>query len=498
MLRRFRNVAFDCLSAEEEAVISALLEAHQRLLVEERMADRHANMQGFLRCVEVAAAELGVQTADRGYRISFSANYRALFPDTTRRYRADVLEASADQHAAIWVNGDKFELSGEAVSQAEGLQLSVAALRAMMCRWQAGTIAPRHELVSMLEHLDAAWARFEQSYVTELIAIENKSRQLLQLAVQQEHRARHCELAQQREAQRDLVGSIARLNAVANFKRKGRDDLDAEILFRAQEVADAPTSEAQPGGVEGARAARLLARDVISAFEAMCKYLREVSQCMERVDPHLCNNSGLVERLVDWEESWEVGDRFVREPEMLAATCSCVGSLSRARRLAPALATMLESCEAELFMVLPRLLCLFFADEPQGPLAALVRRLLPHRCPGLEQVGPKIVEFAAEYSSILSALADNGLSDDRARHSAAEAAREALVCRAVAGSDASDSLQPCEEPRPGVEDLMRRLEGWSLELQRHCAEDWNQCSAVLCHCLAQQDGVKTHADDFQV
>jgi hypothetical protein len=38
-----------------------------------------------------------------------------------------------------------------------------------------------------------------------------------------------------------------------------------------------------------------------------------------------------------------------------------------------------------------------------------------------------------------------------------------------------------------VEALMRTVEGWSLELQRHCPEDWNECSTVLVRCLAEQE-----------
>eukprot|EP00913_Durusdinium_trenchii_P024944 g23412.t1 len=66
-------------------------------------------------------------------------------------------------------------------------------------------------------------------------------------------------------------------------------------------------------------AARILAKDVLDSFTAMREYLREVGRCLERVDPHLCNNVGLVARLVDWEESWEVGTRYVQQEKMLTA-----------------------------------------------------------------------------------------------------------------------------------------------------------------------------------
>lgn len=36
-----------------------------------------------------------------------------------------------------------------------------------------------------------------------------------------------------------------------------------------------------------------------------------------------------------------------------------------------------------------------------------------------------------------------------------------------------------------IEDMMRALEPWSMELQRHCPDDWNQCSSILVQCLTR-------------
>merc|ERR1719473_1777640 len=98
-------------------------------------------------------------------------------------------------------------------------------------------------------------------------------------------------------------------------------------------------------------AARILATDVVESFDAMREYLREVERCLERVDPHLCNNVGLVARLVDWEESWEVGARYVQHTPLLNALCDLVAEIRSAQRLAPALTSMCDECDVELFMV---------------------------------------------------------------------------------------------------------------------------------------------------
>ena len=90
------------------------------------------------------------------------------------------------------------------------------------------------------------------------------------------------------------------------------DGVTEEVMLGTGSVMDCTV--AQSGRFPGldaspclkTRIAHILATDVVDSFSAMREYLREVELCLERVDPHLCNNAGLVARLVDWEESWEV------------------------------------------------------------------------------------------------------------------------------------------------------------------------------------------------
>merc|ERR1719379_2435780 len=110
----------------------------------------------------------------------------------------------------------------------------------------------------------------------------------------------------------------------------------------------------------------------------MRTYFREVARCLERVDPHLSSNVGLVSRLVDWEESWEVGLRYVQHSRLLHAVCDVVSEIRQAQRLVPALTSMCEDCDVELFLVLPRIIWLRFLAEPSN-LTPLLKNLLPHK-----------------------------------------------------------------------------------------------------------------------
>jgi len=319
----------------------------------------------FLSKLEAAADALRLPVAPRGYRTGFSVNYRALFPDGGRHYRVDILEASLDYHQTIWVNGDKFELSEAAVGFALDLQRGLAMLGSLLglCRAAASGVRPspplsvRSELAAALTSVDTAWAGFESKYIADLIAIEDQARQLVVRAVEAEQRLRRCEAMQHQDgspelaeehahARRKLVEQIAKLNAVANHKRKGRDDLSCDILESALQVLKSSDASkaVESSSSSSSSAAQVLADDIVGAFEAIRKYLREVNLCLERVDPHLCNNNGLVARLCDWEDSWEVGGRYVKCPLLRAALCDVVAKIIDIQRLMPSLRTMIE-CE---------------------------------------------------------------------------------------------------------------------------------------------------------
>jgi hypothetical protein len=528
MLRKAFGNSSDTLSTSEEAALTRLSGAHQRLLTEEGRLDMkseagyHACSQ-FLDALDVSARALKLDAAPRTYRAEFTINYRTLFPDEARNYRVDVLEASAEQYAVIWVNGDKFEFSAEAMRRAETLQRAWTELKMHLNRWNMSAEHPRmhvkptrSELQSTLLAVDYAWASFEHKYITELIAIEEKARQLIVDAIKHEQALQQmekdpCETKvthqpKYREEVSRLVKCIARLNARANVRRKGRDDLGVEILFGAQTTLQRCDDAEQGGdGTETLSAARILATDVVDSFAAMRQYLKEVDKCLERVDPHLCNNVGLVTRLVDWEESWEVGARYVQHEPLLGAVCDVVTQVRAAQRLAPALVDMCNDCDVELFLVLPRIIWLRFLVEPVTQ-TELLKSLLPHRFPEIkDSAGEKSVRvWDAELASFIEKFqkVERIFNAGGGRSSPHPSAWKSLVKRVVSGESGDNTYGNVSprtrlEAQPAMEDLMRDLEWYSIELQRHCPEDWNQCSAILVQCLTG-DATESKREPFRV
>jgi hypothetical protein len=449
---------------------------------------------------------LGCEVAPRTYRSDFTANYHALFPDGERHYRADVLEASMEQQSSIWVNGEKFELSGEAVTHAAKLQQSWLEVGILLDRWastpQAALKPRRCEVVATLNALDQAWSCFEHKYIADLINIEHRARGLLVQAIEMENQLilveRGCDEGigeeQLQEAQRHLIACIAHLNSVANVRGKGRSDLQARILHSALEVLRKDFAGSAREDYTTARAAAyIIAGDVVASFDAMRSYLQEVAVCLERVDPHLSNNVGLVARLEDWEESWEVGGRYLQNAPLLDAVCDLVAEIRGAQQVAPALTTMCDDCDAELFLILPRMVVLCFAADPARMGTELLRTLLPHRFhSGGEEPCAELVKLSAQFLRLADLIGANRKS----RQTPREEAWRLAMKRSVSGV----AFEPSDldvEIHSALEDLMRNAESWSLELQRHCATDWNQCSAMLLHCLSEVTK-KERAASFQV
>merc|ERR1719428_569939 len=116
----------DTLTATEEAAVGHLANAHGELLVDgnrvtTKSEEAYAACSSFLSALDTASRTLRVEAASRSYRSQFTINYRALYPDEEQNYRVDVLEASAEQSAVIWVNGEKFEFSAVVMRCAEAL-----------------------------------------------------------------------------------------------------------------------------------------------------------------------------------------------------------------------------------------------------------------------------------------------------------------------------------------------------------------------------------------
>jgi hypothetical protein len=244
-----------------------------------------------------------------------------------------------------------------------------------------------------------------------------------------------------------FLDSLGKLNSVANTQGKGRDSFDAEVLIRAMSERSAPSIL---GNECTQQTTSVLCSEIFDSFGSMRDYLRKVAKQLERVDPHLSNNAGLASRLADWEGCYELGTLYVRRVATLRSLCFWVSELDQARARSAKMSSMLESCDAELFLVLPRLLWLSFLRDPRS------------------------------HSEVLSALLPSSFTEAKAGLQAAFSVvqwmpSEELLRHVVSG--------PGSSSMSSVERFLLDLERLSMELQRSNPREWNRISHTAVQCL---------------
>lgn len=369
-ISRVRN-AISGEDSNELKQINELVLAHQTLPLNERGEVDTRSEAGmacctkFLEVLVATAARLGAEASDRSYRKEFSRNYRILFPDSKRRYRVDVLEASLEQLDCFWVNGVQFKLCEQVMNAGDALTAAWRDLGDLLRRWASGRRGRSAEVRELLGRVDAAWSRFECPYIRELIKIEEQARGIVL----------------------DVI------------------ELDKKVCLVEESSGKDASDDAQ--------AARVIAEGLVGAFEALRRYFRQAAQHLERVDPYLANNAGLVQRLVDYEESWEVANRYLSQPPMLAGLHAAVRRLGALLRREPAFEAMVQDCDAELFMVLPRLMWLFFLQTPSEH-ASLMGSILPDCLSfgqGALEPDATLEAFVRQFRHLTEALSDRFAAD---------------------------------------------------------------------------------------
>lgn len=111
-----------------------------------------------------------------------------------------------------------------------------------------GLVEVISEIKEALEDFDLNWVTYEQLYVIELMLIEQDARRYITEAIEIEKDITSAEVRERakgkimvecpeyKKNRGKLVSILNKINAVANPEGKGRDDLQAEILFTAESL----------------------------------------------------------------------------------------------------------------------------------------------------------------------------------------------------------------------------------------------------------------------
>jgi len=437
--------------------------------------DFQARLTAALQCAQV-------QAAPRGYRAAWTEKYQRLLGDGTGDddilYNYDVLAAAINELQPLSVNGDVYYFSQTAKCRAKELRQEVSALNVTLRCCLAGVFPQKQTWTAALAAVDTGWAAFEEVYVQELMKVEQMARRPLQEAVELELRLSCVEVLASESAvhaaHEALVSAVARLNTIANPRGKGRGDLRADVLRTAVAATLREDGDLQQTAHGKANEASVvLARRVLQSFKSLRKYLSALEGKIDTMDPMLGKNPRLAERLEDWESSWEVGDKYLLHAGRRNSLCQVVNQVEALHLASVRFAELCESCDAELFFILPRIVLIVFLLDPAAH-EELVRDLLPDKF--LQGGG-----FATDVASLLSRLQFvrdlAGSVDDTWK-----ALELVLVAGPSCQLESMDS-EAASPPAGSIREFARELEGLSMELQRTSPQEWNQFSGVLMNCF---------------
>ncbi|CAJ1434054.1 unnamed protein product [Effrenium voratum] len=495
----------------------------------------HAHLDAFAKSLQEAMEELQVPLADRGFRKNFSRNYKILFQANPNGYRVEVLESVLDLCADIYVNRRMWYISGLAMRKGYLLQQRLSQLFSLLEKAddekrddlrrlledldQAWMDFEKHYITDLIDiesearqpladccALEAQLRKLEETDTRShtqapsdgssrrrlsvhrfpsvevdceaapnaMPSISTISQWLVGRAASAQSAAPELGLAQlarsateRREMMEELLKKVGEVNSCANFRGRGRPVMSYHVLEAAAEDFLQIQEVSSP-----ALAARMaFVEQVLNGFLHLRSYLFDMKDRMLEIDPQLRNNVKLQNCLVAWEDAWELGSRLLRPKEVCEALCSVVAQMAEVHQSCASFASMVDTQESELFLVLPRLvlLCALSAPEVRAPLAAT---LLPSHFRAKDCRSAPLLGLCFSRDSSESSEWDDLLQSFRGlekKHSWEELVRCAL--------------QGPGEAQGELHLFLSRLEAMCFELQRSRSEEWNSCCSLLLRCM---------------
>eukprot|EP00439_Symbiodinium_sp_Y106_P026098 s2197_g3.t1 len=455
--------------------------------------------QRFLAQLEIVATLLRVDLTDRSYRNNFTPNYRVLF-DRRRLYIYELFNCFDCEPIFARQKGKLLKRCYHDL------------LETVDAYFLVGAIPDLEKMRTLLARFDKTW---------ELFKIEAEARAPVVRAMQLEHKLRSLEASdtpqlevlvssirdrpptrynERFEVLKQLVQLTAGLNNCANVAGRGRYDLSMDVLVAAADRWALAKSLKPSNELETyhCKVQRVLSSRVLQHFADLRKYFGSISDIWKEVDPQLCNNRKLVDALAAWEVAWELGNRSLLKQDVLQSFSSCAAMTldaghaygRDAQRLAPSLPRLIDTRDAELFLILPRLVLLNALRAPSQ--SGLLRELLPHQFAECAEAEAKEEHgkakegraegTEAEFPSRLSELKQDFQEVQKSLVRASASDRDFLTRRVISGPSAES------EGDEKLHNFLLALEGLSVELQRYRPTDWNQTCSALLECIEAASG----------
>ena len=214
-------------------------------------------------------------------------------------YLTEILDSAQEAFPYLYVNGEKYVFSKQVIETGKKLFKNFCQLLfdtkesyQRICEEQSYQAICEliEEIKSMLEEFDTNWVEYEKLYVIELMLIEQDARRYIQEAIDIEKEITSAEVRERAKGKimvecsdynknrKKLVEVINKINAVANPDGKGRDDLEADILFQSEGIC-------RRISMQQSKAVRKLAENIRKSFQALRQLFRKYEENIEGVDP---------------------------------------------------------------------------------------------------------------------------------------------------------------------------------------------------------------------
>lgn len=235
---------------------------------------------------------------------------------------------------------------------------------------------------------------------------------------------------------KELVEIFCKINSVANYEGKGRDDLGVEILVAAENALREN---------EKSKAIKKLASKIEDSFNKFRATFRRYEQCVELIDPQLRNNRDLVESLVQFEDTWTKGKFFFLDRDIMNLLIEFSNLVESLGKKYKDVKEKLESMDADVFIIVPSMAILKSLKDKDERIYTFCDK-------PLDKVFEDLKEKTSDLTNEAYTAIEKGLLDKE---------------------NDEKSLNGIKLTKEKLNELINEIKGAAMILQRSRPADWN-------------------------
>lgn len=417
---------------------------------------------------------------DRSYRLLFPEEYQDLFEDGSLFYLPEILDSAQDDTSFYILNGETFLFTEEVIQCGNNLYTSFTALLENLNGFvikikeeflYSGIKEIKSNISELLVEFDRKWVKYEEKIINEIITIERKSRRLIFEGIKVEMELTHYELRanvrgkilyddrEYNKVRDQFIKIIIELNTVANTEGKGRDDLNIDILLKAERVLR-QVSDSKSRGM------RKLAESIKTSLFGLRVLFRQYNQCVEGVNPQLKYNKELVDALYEFEINWEKGKEYLMDQFKYHQLLSFSQTIEvlKEKYSKYQISELLDSSDPTIFLSLPSIIILQSLSERKQ------MEIVNEYIPNLLSPNDENQHLYNQLKTVKSII-DNQVLDPYCTYNLLE---RYILFDNTRDQDIIDTEIEKYIQMPQLEEFKKNIKILSMQLQRYKPSEWNK------------------------